>query len=488
MFMVNIESLSPLERTFLKSVVKTKALDEIKKLTGLEDVELVRALNWLKDKDLVDFKKSEIISYEYTSLAEDYLKNGLPERVFLNSLTESKKASQIPLDKQELSVSIGILKKLNAIDVKKDGELIFSLTKEGEKFLDKKLPSEVDFENKKDIKELQKRGLLEQKKKAVFEITKVNVSKDLLKKIELDSSSYVEKLTSDMLKKGSWKGKKFRKYGLQVKPPFLDRGRKHFVTESVEYIKSIWLTLGFEELRGDKIQSSFWNMDALFIPQDHPAREMQDTFYVDKKSKIDKKVFDKVKKLHEEGDDTSKGWGYKYSKEVAEQNLLRTHTTVLTALKLAELKKEDLPKKYFSVDKVYRNEALDWKHLFEFHQVEGVVIDEEGSFLGLKNYLTEFFKKMGYTKVRLRPAYFPYTEPSAEVDVFHPVKKEWVELGGAGMIRPEIVKSLLGFDAKVLAWGLGMERIITSYYGISDLREIYNNDLKDIRNKKVFLK
>ncbi len=486
--MVEIDSLSPVERKFLKAVVKNKDWDFIKKETGLEDVELVRALNWLKDKDLLEYEKKEIITYEYTSLGNEYLEKGLPERTFVNSLKSPKKASEIKLDKQELGVSIGILKKLKALNVEKKDELVFSLTEEGKKYLEDKLPSEIDFENKDNIKELQKRGLIEQKKKASFTVKNVKITKKLSEKINAEDNIYVEKLTSDMLKKGSWEDKKFRRYSLKVKPPFLDYGRKHFVTESIEYIKNLWLTLGFEELKGDKVQSAFWNMDALFIPQDHPAREMQDTFYVDKKSKIDKKFFDKIKKLHEEGDDESEGWGYKYDKDKAEENLLRTHTTVLTALKLAELKKEDLPRKYFSVDKVYRNEALDWKHLFEFHQVEGIVIDENANFVSLKNYLTEFFKKMGYSDVRFRPAYFPYTEPSAEIDVYHPTKKEWVELGGSGMIRPEIVKALLGFEAKVLAWGFGMERIITSYYNISDLREIYNNDLKDIRNKKVFLK
>jgi phenylalanyl-tRNA synthetase alpha chain len=238
-------------------------------------------------------------------------------------------------------------------------------------------------------------------------------------------------------------------------------------------------------MKGDNIQSAFWDLDALFVPQDHPAREMQDTFYLDKISKLPKEELEKVKQMHL--GKYGKGWGA-FDEEISKKTLLRTHTTVLTALKLANLKKEDLPKKFFTIGKVFRNEALDWKHLFEFHQVEGIVIDEKATLVTLKSYLKEYFKKMGYSDVRIRPAYFPYTEPSMEVDAYHPQKKEWFEVGGAGIIRPEITKSLLGFEAKVLAWGLGMERIISSYYNITDIRELYSNNIKDIKEKKMFIR
>ena len=95
---------------------------------------------------------------------------------------------------------------------------------------------------------------------------------------------------------------------------------------------------------------------------------------------------------------------------------------------------------------------------------------------------------MGYADVRLSPSHFPYTEPSVEVHVLHPVRNEWVELGGAGVFRPEVVKPLLGVEVPVLAWGLGMERIITAYYGITDLREIYKNDVKFLREVKAWVK
>ena len=246
-------------------------------------------------------------------------------------------------------------------------------------------------------------------------------------------------------------------------------------------------------MTGSYVQTSFWNLDALFIPQDHPARQMQDTFFIGKKDftrgKLPPKITERVKAVHENGGETgSKGWQAPWSAEEAQKVLLRTHTTVLSALKLAALKKEDLPAKFFAVGKVFRNEALDWKHLFEFHQVDGIVIDPDANLKDLKGYLKLFFRKMGYPDARIRPAHFPYTEPSCEVDVWHPVHKQWIELGGAGIFRPEVVVPLLGKDIPVLAWGLGLERMIAEYYKFTDIRDLYANDIKKLRETKVWMR
>jgi len=295
-----------------------------------------------------------------------------------------------------------------------------------------------------------------------------------------------------MLKDGSWKGKEFRSFDVEINVPEISGGKRHFKNQAVEYIKSIWLELGFKEMTGNMVQTSFWDLDALFVPQDHPARDMQDTFYIKNPSKgrlPEKELVSRVRKTHENGWTTgSKGWMSEWDEEKAKENLLRTHTTVLSALTISKLKKEDLPVKYFAVGKCFRNEKLDWKHLFEFYQVEGIVVDPDANFANLLGYLKEFFRKMGYSDVRIRPGHFPYTEPSAEVDVFHPVKKEWVELGGSGIFRPEVTKPLLGFPVPVLAWGLGLDRLIKEYWNISDIRDSYKNDLKQIREMKAWLR
>ena len=259
------------------------------------------------------------------------------------------------------------------------------------------------------------------------------------------------------------------------------------MSQATEYVRKIWLEMGFKEMTGPMIQTSFWNFDSLFVPQDHPAREMQDTFFLDLEGKLDNKFVKSIKKAHEEGIENSTGWQYKWSRELAKKTVLRTHTTTLSAQTLAQLKSDDLPAKYFAIGRCFRNEALDWKHLFEFNQVEGIVIDKDANFRHLLGYMKEFFGKLGFEKARFRPAYFPYTEMSMEVEVYHPKRKSWIELGGAGMFRPEVVKPLLGEDIPVLAWGPGFDRIIMDYYKLRDIRDLYKNDVSQLRGMKQWM-
>ena len=299
----------------------------------------------------------------------------------------------------------------------------------------------------------------------------------------------IESLTPSIIKRGLWKEKEFRRYDIKINVPKRYAAREHIIHEVIKYIKKIWLELGFKEMQGSLIQPAFWNFDALFVPQDHPARDAQDTFFIPGKASLPKEIVKHVEQTHENGWTTkSKGWKYFWNLEEARKLVLRTHTTVLSARTLASLTKKDLPAKFFAVGKNFRNETVDWSHLFELIQVEGIVVDENVNLRHLIGYLKEFFRKMGYEKIRVRPGYFPYTEPSCEVDVFHPEKKQWMELGGAGIFRPEVTKPLLGFECPVLAWGLGLERTIMEYYGIKDIRDIYKNNLSQLNEFKSWIK
>ncbi|MCK4884146.1 MAG: phenylalanine--tRNA ligase subunit alpha, partial [Candidatus Diapherotrites archaeon] len=217
-----------------------------------------------------------------------------------------------------------------------------------------------------------------------------------------------------------------------------------------------------------------------------------DTFFLKNPQKItndNDKLVKQVHEIHEKGGDMeSKGWNYKWSKEESEKPILRTHTTSLSARTLANLKKEDLPAKFFSVGRVFRNETVDWSHLAEFYQVEGIVVDKNASFKHLLGYLKRFFSKLGFPQARFRPAYFPYTEMSVEIEVFHPKKQKWLELGGAGIFRPEVVVPLLGEDIPVLAWGPGFERMVIDIYNIDSLKQLYSNNLEETRNAFVWPK
>lgn len=502
-----LSELTPIERKILPILLNETKHEEIIKKTKLQEIEVLRGFQWLSNKKLITLEKHE---QEFITLDENgkkYSKQELPEKKLLKEIETTEKTLsklQKTLSKEEINISIGILKKKSAINITKKGEeLAITITETGKKILKtttpeeeiltKKFPLEPDKitqQEKTTIEELLKRkNILKKEKNITWTAKLTNEGKKIAEQAIKDTKQYTDKLTPEMLKTGTWKNTEFRAYDIKSKVPTLEHGKKHFVNEAIDYIRKIWLELGFEEMEGNHVQSAFWDLDALFVPQDHPAREMQDTFYLDKKSKINKETLRKVKEVHENGANTgSKGWQTKYSEEIATQTLLRTHTTVISAQKISQLKREDLPKKFFIVSKVYRNEALDWKHLFEFNQVEGIVVDPDANLAMLKGYLKEFFQKMGYPDARIRPAHFPYTEPSAEVEVYNPKKKQWVEMGGCGIFRPEVTKTLMGFECPVLAWGLGMERIISTYYEINDLREIYKNDAEQLKKMKVFIK
>ncbi len=500
-----ISKLHPLERTVLPLLSTHTELASIVTASGLQEIEIMRALQWLENKSALKLSSSSTKLVDLGLNGHKYREEGLPEKRFLKVLTSefqplSTIAQKSRLSVEELNASIGILKRKLAVDVEKRTELMVKLGPQGGTVLKTKTPEEQFLQQSFPIPLEQITGtnalaLEEFKKRRDFIVMSEHKSvsatlTDLGRKLAAQkiSGEVVNRLTPGMLKDGTWKQKQFRAYDVEINVAKIHGGKIHFDNQAIEYIKRIWLDMGFKEMNGNYVQSAFWDLDALFVPQDHPAREMQDTFYLNGTAKLPP-IWKKIKEAHENGGDTgSTGWGYTFSKEESEQILLRTHTTVLSAQTLATLKKEDLPAKFFAVGRVFRNEALDWKHLFEFYQVDGIVIDPNANLKHLKGYLTQFYKKMGYSKVRMRPAHFPYTEPSLEVDVFHPVRKEWVELGGAGIFRPEVVKPLLGFDCPVLAWGQGMGRVIAQYWNITDIRELYKNDLKQTRDAKVWLK
>ncbi len=502
-----LESLSNYERKLLPLLASDISFDEACKKSGLKPIEAMRGAQWLENKGLLKIESEEAEKVSLDKNGKEYAKEGLPERKMLKALekgdfTIKDLLQKTKLENTEFNASLGMLKGKMAISLEKG---MVAITDQGKKLLQKNTPEEDLLKRLEksaasisDIKDLEKLALDNLKKRK--EMIKIALTKERtlvptdlgkrLSKKKVSSENVLEKLTPEMLKSGSWKGKSFRRYDVKINVPKIYGGRRHFVNQSIEYIKKIWLEMGFTEMTGTMVQTAFWDLDSLFVPQDHPARDMQDTFYIDDPScgKLPMPLKNKVKATHEAGGNTgSKGWRYKWDENVAKENLLRTHTTVLSAQAISKLKESDLPAKFFSVNKVYRNETLSWKHLFEFVQVEGIVVDPDANLKHLKGYLKEFYLKMGYKDVRMRPAHFPYTEPSMEVDVLHPVSNTWVELGGSGIFRPEVVEPLLGKAVPVLAWGQGMERIMMSYYKFNDIRQIYNNDLKTLRTVKTWM-
>lgn len=502
-----LESLSPIERKILPFLEENAK--KITENSGLEETEVLRALKFLKNKAIVRLieKKEKIIVLDINGHL--YLKKGLPERRLLHLLAEKKSLSiseaktMSKLSDNEFKAALGALKKKALLNLSK-GKLVLE-AKPGEigkksleeKFLDT-LPlrlEELKDEQKlafNNLKNRKKIIMLEEKKQISVEITELGkqiVSQNLGALLD---DKMIEKLTPEMIKTSSWKGKKFRRYDILSPLPKLAGGKRHFVSQATDYARKIWTELGFQEMSGNLAQESFWVFDALFTAQDHPVRDLQDTFFLDKKKPIEnKKVIQAVKQAHEQGIGGSKGWGYEWKEQEAEKLVLRTHTTCLSAqtlAKLRDLKAEDKEKrgKFFAVGKCFRNETIDASHLFEFNQTEGIAVDKKANFQHLLGYLKSFLNKMGFEKIRFRPHYFPYTEPSVEADVYDEKSGKWVEILGAGIFRPEVVIPLLGEYIPVLAWGMGFDRLIMQHFNIKDIRELYKNDINKLREIKFW--
>ena len=290
----------------------------------------------------------------------------------------------------------------------------------------------------------------------------------------------VTELTPELLTSGRWRDVRFKPYDVDLATEPRHPGKRHPLQLVVEQTRRAFFNMGFEEWSSPLVESSFWDFDALFQPQDHPAREMQDTFYVAHPGQTplprDAAMVDRVRAAHEDGGDTgSIGWQYRWSPEVAQRNILRTHNTATTIRALAEIKHG--PRKVFSVGRVFRREAVDYKHLPVFFQVDGIVIDAEGSLSSLFGTMGAFLEQLGFKKYDFRPDFFPYTEPSVGVLVWNEERRDWFELAGAGIFRPEVTEPL-GCTEPVLAWGFGLDRLAMVIHGVNVMRDLYLVDLE----------
>jgi phenylalanyl-tRNA synthetase alpha chain len=301
-------------------------------------------------------------------------------------------------------------------------------------------------------------------------------------------------LTEEMIRKGTWSGAGFKALNFDAGGLPSRGGHLHPLSKVRTEIRTVMTLMGFQEMETNRwVESSFWNFDSLFQPQQHPARDSHDTFFVESPCRaqgIDMDYLQRVRQMHEKGGMGSIGWRYDWSEDEARRNILRTHTTAVSArtlCQLAEDYKRDgyfTPKKYFSIDRVFRNETLDATHLAEFHQVEGLVADRNLGLGHLIGVMKEFFARVGITKLRFKPAYNPYTEPSMEVFGFHPTLKKWIEVGNSGVFRPEMLLPMgLPEDVSVVAWGIGLERWAALLYNVKSIKDLFSFQ-QDIASSK----
>jgi len=477
---------------------------------GIDYIVLMSAINELKAQKLADFKENEVFLISLNEEGFSYLKKGLPERQLLQILLKEKIKEIIiedlmeksQFDKEMFYIGLSNMKKNKwIVQSKASGENKIFLISEDfpeidlEKFLKKFDPKNSIFHESlsKDelihLENLNKRKLI-QKAIKTQRILFLTEKGKRLKLNEITELEQISKITPEMLSSGTWINYNLKPFDVTKPGPLLKAGKMHPMVNLINKIREIFISLGFTEIRGPIIESAFFNFDALFQPQDHPAREMHDTFYLNnpKVAKLPEKDRVKaVKETHEKGGDSgSTGWGYDWDENIAKKTLLRTHTTATTIRRLADFyRNNDVPPiKVFSIDRVFRNEKVDKSHLAEFTQIEGIVIGERVTLCDLIGVISEFYKKIGFEKVITRPGFFPYTEPSMEIAVYYDKLDKWLEMGGSGIFRPEVTYPWgIKNPIRVLAWGLGLERLAMLKFGREDIRDLYINPIKWLRQE-----
>ncbi|MBD3191849.1 MAG: phenylalanine--tRNA ligase subunit alpha [Candidatus Heimdallarchaeota archaeon] len=433
---------------------------------------------------------------------QEALETGLVERILLDHLValsspqkiSSLSSTGLALTSKELSAAIGILKRLSYIQLEQGN---ISLTRKARAEHQSPLPSErvltAISQGQTQIDEklftaLIKRDLILQDEVTSVEVKITSQGLTALSEMRTSKSSdkqLIRKLTPELLVNGQWKDKYFTPYNINADPPVLQMGRKHQYLAFLDHLKQELVRLGFIEMEGPLVELEWWNFDVLYQPQDHPAREWTDCLSIKCPTRgtiTRSDLIPKVKATHESGWKTgSSGWRYDWDIRHAEKYLLRPQGTALSARYMANL---DPPVKYFSMARCFRYDRIDATHLPEFTQVEGIVAAEGLSMRDLLGMLQFFAEEIaGAQEITFMPDTYPFTEPSVQLLINHPKLGE-VELGGAGIFREEVTKPL-GIEVPVIAWGLGVNRIYMTKYGIHDIRQLFSKDLSLLRNQEV---
>ncbi|WRT64525.1 phenylalanine-tRNA ligase, alpha subunit [Kwoniella shivajii] len=469
---------------------------EGKSLSSTEDQNVIRGvLDSLSSKEMVEYKQITTTSYILTEEGKLIDEKGSHEIRVWQVLPVKGKGEPITVPELQKLVGPGIAKVGQSRAFKnkwiaKDGN---GFVRSAEAPVDETAIQLREIREKGDhtsgesvTKELQKRKLIAPKKHIHYSISKgANFSTEV-KQLETD-------LTVEMLQSGAWKDSSFKQYNFAAAGQPTDGGALHPLLKVREEFRNIFFEMGFTEMPTNRfVESAFWNFDAMFVPQQHPAREMQDTFYVKnpvKSLQPEPEYYERIRKVHEEGGYGSIGYRAPFSREESEKLLLRTHTTAISTAMLYELANQKggfKPAKMYSIDRVFRNETADATHLAEFHQVEGVVADYNITLGNLIAFMQEFFGKTGNTKLRFKPAYNPYTEPSMEVFSWHEGLGKWIEIANSGIFRPEMLEPMgLPKGVRVLGWGMSLERPTMIKYKISDIRTLvgHKTDLDQVKKR-----
>eukprot|EP01138_Halocafeteria_seosinensis_P010356 gb/GECG01010574.1/.p1 GENE.gb/GECG01010574.1/~~gb/GECG01010574.1/.p1 ORF type:complete len:515 (+),score=64.90 gb/GECG01010574.1/:1-1545(+) len=439
---------------------------------GVQDhTDMVGCLKSLHSDGYVELEEIKKEEYVLTDEAKEIVEQGSPEFHFCQQLpTEGMLVKEAA---KQFSKGFGKAKKAQWVAIQKDTVVPKDVPKEDEPQVLLQRIVNGDEPDAKTMKDLQKRKLVKLEKSTSYKVNKGP-------NYALERKRQPVDFTQDLLDSGEWANLSFKPYNFKSLGAPVGGGCLHPLLKVRTEFRQILLEMGFSEMPTNRwVENSFWNFDALFQPQSHPARDMHDTFFVKdpaQSTKFPEDYLERVKKMHEEGGHGSIGYRYDWKREEAQKNILRTHTTAVSARMLYELANSKggfQPTRYFSIDRVFRNETLDATHLAEFHQVEGLVADYNLSMRDLIGTIAEFFRRIGIDKLKFKPAYNPYTEPSMEIFGYHPDLKKWTEIGNSGIFRPEMLAPMgLPSNVRVIAWGLSLERPTMIKYRLRNIRDL----------------
>ncbi|MDR0470430.1 MAG: phenylalanine--tRNA ligase subunit alpha [Nitrososphaerota archaeon] len=486
------------------------SVEQLVQFCGFPDAAVMRNALSLQEKNFLTIQAATQNIIKLTAEGKSYAQTSLPERKLVVAVAElggkadlSQAAKKAGLEASFIQIAQGwvIRKKWALYDSKtntltlNDALLHQMVVPEGcdetlLKYLGEKDQAVFDDLNG-DLKEATEQ--LKKRKLAVVEPKTTRILKITPEGIQAVSEATlavpeVTKLTPELIITGKWREAKLQKYNIEAPVAKTWGGKKHPYLSFLDEVRAKLVQLGFQEMTGTAVEASFFNFDALYVPQDHPARDPSDIYYIKdpKYANLDNQTqtVEQIAQTHENGNQTgSTGWGYKYNLEAARRLILRGHGTCLSARTL-QSGRYQVPSRHFSIARVYRPEITDRTHLSEFNQVEGIIIDENLTLKDLLGVLGKFALEIaGADKIRFKPDYFPFTEPSVELSAY----KEgygWIEFGGSGIFRPEVTLPL-NVKAPVIAWGLGVDRLYMMRNEISDIRMIFNQDLDWLRKKQV---
>ncbi|GHV80492.1 phenylalanine--tRNA ligase alpha subunit [Spirochaetia bacterium] len=543
-----VKNLHPLEVRIILSYKMGDELtvEKVEKDLGFKGGNGNQALSWLAGKGIVnEIRRETGIFYELTDLGRQWKEKGSPEERILelvrlkpgdgtsSGLRLPEIAQTLGLDNKDVGSAFGSLSKLGLFALDSDKRVTIALppdqlengrptkgpaaehyalirglldkaVKEAEAVKDAEAEGGLLSEAALSAAEKTAMGGIAKKRGAadapfrqvdretvVFGFTPEGDAVAAALKSAGITGDEVGALTPEMLESGSWKGKAFRSYNVQVPPTRLIIGRTNPYAKFLEDVKDKLCSLGFEEFDGPLVETEFWNSDALFMPQFHAARDIHDVYHIAdpsnpggfaKAKAIEEPWLSNVAAAHEDGGATgSRGWNYAFDKEFTKRLILRSQGTVLSAKTLPKAK---IPGKYFGILRCFRYDKVDATHLSDFYQTEGIVLGDDVNLKTLLGMLDMFAREVaGAKEVKYVPGYFPFTEPSVEVHIKHPVLG-WFELGGSGIFRPEVTASL-GVNVPVAAWGIGIDRMALMALGLNDLRELFSYDIENVRLRRT---